>query len=143
MLERLKRPKRRGHLKIRKLPADYLSPPQKNPRVWGRRPGDGGEGRWAENSFKFLPRLVIPAAHCQSRAKYQLNRDYNHGVAKLDCFLAHNRNLRGVGKRQRMGGCRNGAALCLPGCARQRTHARPLNSVRKPDYRARPPEPSI
>jgi hypothetical protein len=25
---------------------------RKNPRVWGRRPGDGGEGRWAENFFK-------------------------------------------------------------------------------------------
>ncbi len=25
---------------------------EKNPRVWGRRPGDGGEGRWAENFLK-------------------------------------------------------------------------------------------
>jgi hypothetical protein len=29
-----------------------MSPDEKNPRVWGRRPGDGGEGRWAENFFK-------------------------------------------------------------------------------------------
>jgi len=31
---------------------DGISPEEKNPRVWGRRPGDGGEGRWAENFFK-------------------------------------------------------------------------------------------
>jgi hypothetical protein len=41
MLERRKRPKWRGHMKIRELPAEYSSLAQKNPRVWGADPGTG------------------------------------------------------------------------------------------------------
>jgi len=41
----------RARTKIGNFTAGWNVVGRKNPRVWGHRPGDGGEGRWAENFF--------------------------------------------------------------------------------------------